>query len=116
MRTSTYVYDDPQHPDRPTGTIESPAYVAEDRALLMALSSYEAELCQCGQPRSVAWHTEMDGYYGDEGKALTVVCFACTALAGGEKNVTYSVLTNTRPASKGPLMPPFAIGVTTQEA
>ncbi|GEP38892.1 hypothetical protein NPS01_25550 [Nocardioides psychrotolerans] len=115
MRSTTYLYDDPGHPDRPTGTIASPDYVAEDRALLVALQAYEADLCRCGQPRSVAWHTDMDGFYGEGGEALQVVCFACTAIQGGEKKVTYPVVWNTRPASKGPL-PPFVLGVTTTDS
>jgi hypothetical protein len=120
MRTITYVYDDrdpakpptrrPGTPARVIRTIASPEYVPEDRALLMALASYEAQLCKCGEPRSTAWHTEMDGYY--EGQ--TVVCFACTANAGGDKQVKYSLLSNTRPVSKGAL-PPFVFGVTTTD-
>lgn len=121
MRTTTYVYDD-RDPARPPArlpgtlprvisTIASPEFVPEDRALLMALTAYESQLCRCGEPRSTAWHTEMDGFY----EAATVVCFACTANGGGDKQVKYSLLTNTRPASKGP-MPPFALGVTTTDS
>lgn len=111
MRSSTYVYDDPEHPDRPTGTIASPDYVPEDRALLLGLQAYEAGLCRCGQPRDVAWHTEMDGFY----EARDFVCFACTALSGGDKNTTHTAVVNTRPPTKGP-MPPFVLGVTTTDS
>jgi hypothetical protein len=107
MATTTFVYDDPEHPDRPTGTIASPAYTPEDQALLMGLDMYEADLCSCGHPRSVAWHTEMDGWFESEGYK----CFACTARNDG-KDVGYTVTKNTRPADKGP-MPEFVLGKTT---
>lgn len=112
MRTTSYLYEDPEHPDRPTGTISSPDYVVEDRALLMALHAYESDLCRCGQPRSIAWHSDMDGWYGDGGEAMQVVCHACTAIQGGDKKVTYPVVWNSRPESKGPLSA-FVLGKTT---
>lgn len=111
--TTTYLYDDPDHPERCTGAIQSPPYTADDRALLMALDAYEASLCRCGQPRSTAWHSEMDGWYEPQ----TYVCHACTAMAPEDKDgkrepVRYGGPLNTRPADKGPL-PPFVLGVTT---
>ena len=107
MITATFVYDDPGHPDRSTGTISSPAWTPEDRALVMALADFEASLCRCGQPRHEAWHSEMDGFYD----AVEWVCHGCTARNDG-KAVTYSVVRSTRPDEKGPL-PPFVLGVTT---
>lgn len=107
MITQTYVYDDPEHPDRPTSTIFSPAYTAEDHALLMGLDQYETDLCKCGVPRSIAWHPEMDGYF----EVDEYVCHACTAqapepAAGKTRDeVKYVVPRSTRPDSKGPLLP-----------
>lgn len=72
------MYDDPKYPDRITGTVHAPPFTREDRALLMALESYESSLCRCGVPIAVAWHSEMDGYFDvDE-----VVCHPCSARAG----------------------------------
>lgn len=111
---STYAYDDPEHPERVTRVISSPAYVAEDRALLMGLKlAEERSTCRCGEPIEVAWHSEMDGWY----ERRDFVCNGCTALApdpetGTKQPVVHSQLVNTRPASKPPL-PPFALGVTT---
>lgn len=107
--TSTYVYDDPDHPDRPTRLVHSPPFVAEDRALLMGLEAYEASLCVCGHPRAVAWHSEMDGFYDDK----SYVCHACSAKAGRE--VAYHSTVDTRDPAKGPL-PLFELGVTTVDA
>ena len=106
MATTTFVYDDPDRPDRPTGTIASPAYVPEDQALLMAFDIYEAGLCNCGYPREQAWHSDMDGWY--EGEAY--VCHACTARNGGEQ-VVKKVAHSTRPADLP--LPAFVLGETT---
>jgi hypothetical protein len=101
----TYLYDDPEHPHRRTGAIQSPAYTHEDRALLMGLEAYEASLCRCGVPLEVAWHSEMDGYF----EVDEVVCHACTARAGRE--VTYtSGLRSTRDPARP--MPEFVPGKT----
>lgn len=108
--TTTFVYGDPDHPDRPTSTIASPAWTPEDRALLMGLELYESSLCRCGYPRSVAWHSEMDGWFGDDGEAEKYVCHACSALHG--QQVAYPLAMNTRPADADPL-PPFRLGATT---
>lgn len=105
MVTTTFVYDDPAHPDRPTGSVASPAFTPEDRALLLGLDLYEADLCRCGQPRSIAWHTDMDGWY----EHRTHKCFACSA--GSDHDVVYGQVINTRPADNP--LPPFVLGETT---
>ncbi len=104
LPTVTYEYGDPQHPDRPTAAVHSPAYTREDRALLMALESYEASLCRCGVPVAVAWHSEMDGYP----EADQAVCHFCTARAG--RQVVYATVRNTRDPAMP--MPPFLPGKT----
>lgn len=103
-----HVYDDPQHPARVTRTIPSPAWVHDDRALLLALAHVEASergfgTCVCGVPADEAWNPEMDGWY----EAVDVVCHACTA-ASDDGQVTRTVIRNTRPLDKGPL-PPFSL-------
>ena len=108
MITTTYVYDDQEHPDRVTSTIASPAYTPQDRALLMGLEGYEASLCKCGIPRSVAWHSDMDGWY----EAESFVCHACTALRDDDENTVYQNPIDTRGPDMPPL-PPFEYGVTT---
>lgn len=109
LPTTTLVYGDPDHPDRPTQHIGSPAYTAEDRGLLLGLHKWESGLCPgCKQPRDVAWHSDMDGHYD----AHTYVCHACTARDGGAKNVTYTIAATDRDFTAKPL-PPFELGVTT---
>lgn len=110
LATTRYLYEDPHHPDRVTGTILSPPYTEEDRALVLALRHYDASLCDgCGQPKHEAWHSEMDGFYEGE----MYVCHACTAIRGDGGPVPGGGrVVNTRPASKGP-MPAFEIGTTT---
>lgn len=100
------MYDDPEHPNRPTSSIPSPAYTDEDRALLMALEEHDASLCACGEPKTTAWHGDMDGWYAHEG----YVCHACTARAG--RQVVYGRIIDTRPADRRDL-PRFQLGVTT---
>ena len=79
LRTTIYRYDDPEHPDRVTSTVESPAWTDDDRALLLALADYEATLCPgCGEPKQHAWHSDLDGWYEPE----QLVCHACTAQQG----------------------------------
>ena len=101
-----YLYDDPQHPDRRTGAVHSPAWTHEDRALLMGLESYEASLCKCGVPIRVAWHSEMDGYYEID----QVVCHACSARAG--RQVVYTHAAAATPAIPARPMPEFIPGKT----
>lgn len=104
----TYLYDDPKHPDRRTGEVHSSPYTLDDRALLMALESYESTLCRCGVPIAIAWHSEMDGGFAE---GTPTVCHFCTA-AQGRQVVYVSNLRNTRDeATHGP-MPAFVPGVT----
>lgn len=103
---TTYFYDDPEHPDRVTSTMESPAITPEDHALLEALEAYEATLCRCGFPRDLAWHSDMDGWF----EATEYVCHACTA-ASPKHPVSHTYIRNTRPADNP--VPPFVLGVTT---
>lgn len=106
LREQTYVYGDPDHPDRPTRVIDSPAYVTEDHALLAGLLAYEDSLCSCGQPKHVAWHADMDGWFESE----SVKCQACSVVAG--RPVIYHVVYDTRPEGDDPLSP-FVLGLTT---
>lgn len=104
LPTVEYVYGDPEHPDRPTSAVQSPAYTREDRALFMGLEAYNSSLCRCGVPIRVAWHSEMDGFFeGDE-----AVCHVCTARAG--RQVVYATVRNTRDPARP--MPPFIPGKT----
>lgn len=103
----TYLYDDPAHPDRVTGAVQSPAYTAVDRAFLEGLEDYEATLCRCGYPKSLAWHSDMDGDFEDPGEEA--VCHACSA--GADKPVSYRLRpTVTRDFEARPL-PPFVPGI-----
>lgn len=111
MVTTTYVYDDPEHPERVTSTIASPAYTVEDQGLMLALEDYENELCRCGQPRDVAWHSDMDGWFESE----SFVCHACSALRDDDEKTKYHVVRDTRPDSSAPLAP-FVLGQTTTAA
>lgn len=110
MLTTTYVYDDPEHPDRPTATIASPSWSQEDQALLMGLQAYEAQLCRCNYPRSLAWHSDMDGDF-DPGEQIQ--CHACTAQSDDGKPVYHRLRpVMTRDFDAKPLSP-FVLGVTT---
>lgn len=110
LREQTYVYDDDEHPDRPSRVIEGPAYITEDHALLLGLDMYEKSLCRgCSHPRAVAWHSDMDGWF----ESFSVKCHACTAMSGdGSKPVLYQYVVDTRPDPGEPL-PPFVLGLTT---
>lgn len=72
----------------------------------MALEEHEASLCACGEPKTTAWHGEMDGWYSHEG----YVCHACTARQG--RQVVYGRVIDTRPPDH-PDLPRFQLGVTT---
>ena len=103
-----YVYEDPEHPDRVTRTVASPAWIDEDHGLLLALAHVEQlergfGTCRCGHPAKEAWNPEMDGWY----EVVEVVCHACTA-ASDDGEVKRQIVRNTRPVSKGPL-PPFSL-------
>lgn len=114
LRETTYVYDDPEHPDRVTRVIHSPDYVAEDHAMLLGLQLYEDSLCPgCGWPKHVAWHADMDGWFD----AHEVKCHACTARReagadGTRAPVTYTYTVDTRPEDDLVLRP-FVLGLTT---
>lgn len=113
LREQTYVYDDLEHPDRPTRVIESPAYVTEDHALLTGLAAYEDSLCRCGVPKHIAWHADMDGWFETE----PVKCHACTAMRVTSDGTTpepviYHLVVDTRPADDRELTP-FVFGLTT---
>ena len=60
-----------------------------DRLLLKALDAYEDDLCRCGHPRAEAWSPEHDPADPDHvakyEAGAPFRCFACTALASGEK-------------------------------
>lgn len=109
MPSLTYVYDDPEHPDRPTAAIQSPQWTPEDRALFIGLQQYESELCDCGVPREIAWHADMEGWF--EGQRF--VCHACSA-AQDTEIVHTLVPTTDRDFTVKPLIP-FEIGLTTTE-
>lgn len=114
--TTTYLYDDPDHPDRQTGSYVSAAYTPADQALLMGLEAFEHQQtrtglgnCACGWPIEVAWHSEMNGWF----EAVSYVCEVCTARSG--KQVAHTLVSDTRPPGHPPL-PPFKLGETTTEA
>lgn len=107
--TTTLIYGDPDHPDRVTQQIGSAAFTDEDRGLLLGLRKWEAGLCTgCHEPREIAWHSDMDGFYD----GAKYVCHACTARDGGERKVIYSIAKTSRDFEARPL-PPFELGVTT---
>lgn len=103
--TTTYVYGDPGHPDRPTSSIQSPAWTPEDQALLMGLEQYEGSLCECGQPITLAWHSHTDGWWETD----EYVCMACSARDG--KEVAHSLIRFTLDDYAD--LPPFQLGITT---
>lgn len=111
IQTTTYLYEDTEHPDRPTGAVRSPAWTEDDRSLLLGLAEYELTLCPggCGQPRTTAWHADAEGHY----EGHTFVCHACTAKAG--KQVVFSVLSLAPPADVVTKFMPFDLLKTTTE-
>lgn len=110
MRQVSYLYDDPEHPDRPTGHLESPDWTPDDRALLLALVSYELTLCPgCGEPKHLAWHSGMEGWYETE----EWVCHACTAKDGHEVPYRIPQLDKDLPQRVLDDLEPFELGVTT---
>lgn len=104
------MYGDPEHPARATSLIQSPAWTPEDRGLIAGLDIAEAELCRCGHPRSLAWHSDMDGDFD----VTRYVCHACTALEGGDEKVKYAVVGTVRDFTVRPL-PAFRLGFTTTD-
>lgn len=109
MPSLTYVYDDPEHPDRPTAAIQSPQWTPEDQALLIGLQEYEAGLCECEWPVEVAWHADMEGWFDGQ----SFVCHACSARQGHEVVHTLRPTTD-RDFTVKPLIP-FEFGLTTTE-
>lgn len=110
LQTTTFVYDDAEHPDRPSGSVASPAWTEDDRSLLLALEEYESTLCPgCQQPREIAWHADVEGHY--EGNGL--VCHACSAKDGRQK--VYTFLTAYPPADVVAKFLPFDLLTTTTE-
>lgn len=107
------MYDDPDHPDRATGHVESPEWTDDDRALLLALAAYEATLCPggCEQPREVAWHSHMEGFY----ESTKWICHACTARDGQDVVFTLTEPDPDLPSERIAGFPPFELGVTTTE-
>ncbi len=104
------MYDDPEHPDRPTGHLEAALWTPADRALLLALGRHEATLCPgCGEPKHIAWHSWMDGEY----HAPTAVCHGCTAMKGTQ--VAYVQLERYATDAVLDRLPPFVFGETTTE-
>lgn len=110
--TTTYLYEDPDHPGRPTRSHVSPAWTADDRSLMVALELYESTLCAgCGEPRAIAWHAETEGEY----EAHRFVCNACEAKVGTHQ-ATFNVLAR-RPAPEVVAKYlPFDLLETTREA
>lgn len=111
LLTTTYVYDDAEHPGRPTSSMTSPAWTEDDRALMLGLAAHETSLCPgCDQPRELAWHADAEGFY----EAHSFVCHACTAKAGGKQSI-YTTLTAVPPADKVARFLPFDLLTTTTE-
>lgn len=112
MRRVTYLYEDTTHPDRATGHIESPDWTDDDRSLLLALARYEATLCPgCGEPKHLAWHSSMEGFY----EPVSWVCHACTAAKGHEVGFYASEIDKDLPQARIDAFPPFRIGLTTTD-
>lgn len=112
-----FLYEDPDHPDRQTGSYTSAAYTPEDQALLMGLQAHEHQVaqqqrghgtCSCGWPIEVAWHSEMNGWL----ETATFMCEVCSVRKGEE--VGHTIVRDTRPPGHPPL-PPFRLGVTTTQ-
>lgn len=110
--TTTYLYDDPDHRDRPSGSVASPAWTEDDRSLLLGLEMYEGTLCPgCGEPRETAWHADAEGEY----EAHTFVCHACTAKSSTGRQSTFSALVVSPSPEKVAKFLPFDLLTTTTE-
>lgn len=108
--TTTYLYDDLEHPTRPTGSVTSPPYTPEDQALLIALARWEQSLCTgCGHPRDIAWHADMEGWYD----AAEYVCHACTANSRDGEQVVHRIVTSTYDPATGGVLRDFTLADTT---
>lgn len=110
IRTTTYLYDDPDDPGRRTGSVTTAEWTEEDRAALLGLEMYEATLCPgCQQPREVAWHADAEGEYD----AVTFKCHGCSAKQG--RQAVYSAITVVPPAERVATFLPFDLLTTTTE-
>jgi len=110
IRTTTYLYDDPENPERRTGSVTTAEWTEDDRAALLGLEMYEATLCPgCGEPRETAWHADAEGEY----EAHPFVCHACTAKQSRE--AVYVALTAAPPAEKVAKFKPFDLLTTTTD-
>lgn len=81
--TTVTMLDDEGRPSGWSTHVES-EWDAEDRAIVLALLDYEADLCGgCGQPLSESLHVEgrPDPVYEN----FTVTCMGCKAKERGEK-------------------------------
>lgn len=58
-----------------------PLWTDDDRDWAMALLAYEADLCECGQPRSESMSSEAEFAY----RAEPMRCHACRAIARGSE-------------------------------
>lgn len=75
---TTYVYGDPEHPDRVTATYTASPWTDEDRLLMLAYAEYKNTLCPgCGHPKDTAWHPDNDGFFE---VVREYVCHACAAI------------------------------------
>lgn len=112
LLTTTYLFEDPAHPDRVTGQMQSPTWTEDDRALLLGLAEYESTFCPggCGKLKEIAWHD----YSQEEYVAVRFMCHACTARQDGTPAV-YSVITDGPSPDKAAKFPPFELGKTTTE-
>jgi len=102
---TTYLYEDPEHPERVTSSFQSAEYTPADQALLMGLAAAEEQSkhsrqgnCVCGFPIEVAWHSDLNGWW----QVDEYVCEVCTVRKG--EQVTHKLVRNTWPPDK-PLTP-----------
>jgi hypothetical protein len=81
-------------------------WTAEDRALMLAWATYQAELCPgCGHPKATAWHHHSSDSFDLVGD---FVCWACTARQpkksdGSREPVKFPVVEDTRDYAAFPL-------------
>lgn len=107
---TTYVYNDPEYPDRVTATYTASPWTDEDRLLMLAWDAYQRTLCpDCGHPRDKAWHPDNDGWFE---VTREVVCHACTAADWYDTEPEHRppprkhlVVTDTRDYDERPLPP-----------
>ncbi|NUP49013.1 MAG: hypothetical protein HOW97_17160 [Catenulispora sp.] len=59
-----------------------PLWTDDDRDWAMALMTYEADLCTCGQPRSESMNADNEFAYAAE----PLRCHACKAIARGSES------------------------------